>query len=119
MLSLLRSALRLQNKQPICLHPGCEISLRVTTGQSDEVFMRAALRAAQSGLGQTSPNPAVGAVLVIDRKIVAKGHHKSAGGPHAELECLRRFKKPIPNNATLYVTLEPCSTIGRTGSCTD
>ena len=81
--------------------------------------MRAALRAAQSGLGQTSPNPAVGAVLVIDRKIVAKGHHKSAGGPHAELECLRRFKKPIPRNATLYVTLEPCSTTGRTGPCTD
>lgn len=81
--------------------------------------MRAALLEARSGLGQTSPNPAVGAVLVIDRKIVAKGHHKRAGWPHAEIECLRSFKKPVPKSAILYVTLEPCSTTGRTGPCTD
>jgi diaminohydroxyphosphoribosylaminopyrimidine deaminase/5-amino-6-(5-phosphoribosylamino)uracil reductase len=80
--------------------------------------MRAALREARRGLGHTSPNPAVGAVLVIDRKIAAKGHHRNAGSPHAEIECLRSFKKPIPKNATLYVTLEPCSTTGRTGPCT-
>ena len=80
--------------------------------------MRAALREARRGLGHTSPNPAVGAVLVIDGKIVAKGHHKSAGLPHAEIECLRSFKKPLPKNAILYVTLEPCSTTGRTGPCT-
>ena len=81
--------------------------------------MRAALREARKGLGQTSPNPAVGAVLVIDGKIVAKGHHERAGWPHAEIECLRSFKKPIPKSAILYVTLEPCSTTGRTGPCTD
>ena len=81
--------------------------------------MRAALREAQSVGGQTSPNPAVGAVLVIDQKIVARGRHKGAGRPHAEVECLRSFKKAIPKNATLYVTLEPCSTTGRTGPCTD
>jgi diaminohydroxyphosphoribosylaminopyrimidine deaminase/5-amino-6-(5-phosphoribosylamino)uracil reductase len=81
--------------------------------------MRAALLEARSGLGQTSPNPAVGAVLVIDRRIVAKGHHKRAGWPHAEIGCLRSFKKPVPKNAILYVTLEPCSTTGRTGPCTD
>ena len=81
--------------------------------------MRAALLKARTGLGQTSPNPAVGAVLVIDRKIVAKGHHKRAGWPHAEIECLRNFKRPVPKSAILYVTLEPCSTTGQTGPCTE
>jgi diaminohydroxyphosphoribosylaminopyrimidine deaminase / 5-amino-6-(5-phosphoribosylamino)uracil reductase len=81
--------------------------------------MRAALLEARSGLDQTSPNPAVGAVLVIDRKIVARGHHQRAGWPHAEIECLRSFKKPVPKSGILYVTLEPCSTTGRTGPCTD
>ena len=79
--------------------------------------MRAALREARLGLGQTSPNPAVGAVLAINGKVVAKGHHKRAGAPHAEIECLRSFKKPVPKSAVLYVTLEPCSTTGRTGPC--
>lgn len=81
--------------------------------------MRTALREACRGLGHTSPNPAVGAILVINRKVVAKGHHKRAGGPHAEIECLRNFKKPVPKNGILYVTLEPCSTQGQTGPCTD
>ena len=85
---------------------------------NDEIFMRAALLEARRGLGLTSPNPAVGAVLAIDGKIVTKGHHKRAGSPHAEIECLRGFKKPIPKSAVLYVTLEPCSTTGRTGPCT-
>ena len=81
--------------------------------------MRAALREARRGLGQTSPNPAVGAVLVVDDKIVARGHHRRAGAPHAEVECIRQFGKRIPKSATLYVTLEPCSTTGRTGPCTN
>jgi diaminohydroxyphosphoribosylaminopyrimidine deaminase/5-amino-6-(5-phosphoribosylamino)uracil reductase len=90
-----------------------------TRARNDEFFMRAALREARNALGHTSPNPAVGAVLVIDQKIVAKGHHRRAGLPHAEIECLRKFKGPIPKSATLYVTLEPCSTTQRTGPCTD
>jgi diaminohydroxyphosphoribosylaminopyrimidine deaminase/5-amino-6-(5-phosphoribosylamino)uracil reductase len=90
----------------------------VTTADNDEVFMRAALLEARRGLGLTSPNPAVGAVLVIDGKIVARGYHKRAGRPHAEIECLRSFNKPVPKNAVLYVTFEPCSTTGRTGPCT-
>ena len=85
----------------------------------DELFMRAALREARRGLGQTSPNPAVGAVLVANKRIVARGHHRQAGAPHAEVECLREFGQRIPKNATLYVTLEPCSTSGRTGPCTN
>src|SRR5688500_4484954 len=84
----------------------------------DERFMRAALREAGRGLGQTSPNPAVGAVLVVGERIVARGHHRQAGAAHAEVECLQRFGKRPPKGATLYVTLEPCSTAGRTGPCT-
>ena len=90
----------------------------MTTDQ-DKAFMRAALIEAKKGLGRTSPNPAVGAVLVIDSRIVSKGHHREAGRAHAEIECLRDFGAPIPARATLYVTLEPCSTTGRTAPCTD
>jgi diaminohydroxyphosphoribosylaminopyrimidine deaminase / 5-amino-6-(5-phosphoribosylamino)uracil reductase len=89
------------------------------TTQRDEEFMRAALKEAKKGVGYTSPNPAVGAVLVVDDRIVAKGHHREAGGDHAEIECLRNFAAPVPARATLYVTLEPCSTEGRTAPCTD
>ncbi len=81
--------------------------------------MRAALVEAKKALGRTSPNPAVGAVLVINDRIVSKGHHREAGRAHAEIECLRNFKAPIPAGATLYVTLEPCSTAGRTAPCTE
>src|SRR5215831_19455566 len=84
----------------------------------DEKFMRAALVEAKKALGWTSPNPAVGAVLVIDNRIVSKGHHREAGRAHAEVNCLRDFAVPIPTQATLYVTLEPCSTAGRTAPCT-
>ncbi len=81
--------------------------------------MGAALKEAEKAQGQTSPNPAVGAVLVIDNRIVAKGHHRGAGREHAEIECLRNFGVPAPARATLYITLEPCSTVGRTAPCTD
>jgi len=87
------------------------------TGQ-DEKFMRAALDEAKKTLGRTSPNPAVGAVLVIGNRIMSKGHHREAGHAHAEIECLRDFGAPIPARATLYITLEPCSTAGRTAPCT-
>ncbi len=80
--------------------------------------MRAALKEAKKAQGQTSPNPAVGAVLVIDNRIVARGHHRGAGHDHAEIECLRNFADDAPARATLYVTLEPCSTVGRTAPCT-
>src|SRR5438876_4692730 len=89
------------------------------TRKRDEQFMRAALNEAKKALGQTSPNPAVGAVLVIDDRIVARGYHLAAGCDHAEIECLRDFGARAPGRATLYVTLEPCSTAGRTAPCTD
>jgi diaminohydroxyphosphoribosylaminopyrimidine deaminase/5-amino-6-(5-phosphoribosylamino)uracil reductase len=88
------------------------------TRERDEEFMRAALSEARKGLGHTSPNPAVGAVLVIDNRIVATGYHREAGRDHAEIDCLRNFGRPVPGRATLYVTLEPCSTAGRTAPCT-
>src|SRR5260370_8340420 len=85
----------------------------------DERLMRSALSEARKSFGQTSPNPAVGAVVVVGKRIVARGHHRQAGKPHAEIECLRNFRRKVPRDATLYVTLEPCSTKGRTGACTD
>src|SRR5438045_9291597 len=61
--------------------------------------------------------PAVGAVLVKGNSIIARGHHRQAGGNHAEVDCLRKFAGPVPPGAILYVTLEPCSTRGRTAPC--
>lgn len=86
----------------------------------DDEFMQAALREARRGLGHTSPNPAVGAVIARGGKIVARGFHRRAGLPHAEIEALRALKKPaLATGATIYVTLEPCSTHGRTPPCVD
>jgi diaminohydroxyphosphoribosylaminopyrimidine deaminase / 5-amino-6-(5-phosphoribosylamino)uracil reductase len=84
-------------------------------------FMRLALRLARRGYGMTSPNPMVGAVLVKGGKIIGRGWHRRAGLPHAEIEALRDAQKRgySPRGATLYVTLEPCSTHGRTPPCTD
>ena len=101
---------------------GLPIALRrniylVTLVERDERFMRVALDEARRAIGLTSPNPTVGAVLVLDNRIVAHGHHRQAGAPHAEIECLRTFARAIPARSTLYVTLEPCSTVGRTGPC--
>jgi diaminohydroxyphosphoribosylaminopyrimidine deaminase/5-amino-6-(5-phosphoribosylamino)uracil reductase len=87
--------------------------------QRDERFMREALKEAEKAQGQTSPNPAVGAVLVVANRVVARGHHRGAGHEHAEVECLRNFGADVPDRATLYITLEPCSTVGRTGPCID
>lgn len=82
--------------------------------------MRVALREARKGLGLTSPNPAVGAVLVREGKLLSRGWHRKAGLPHAEVEALRGLKDPgDAKGATLYVTLEPCCSIGRTPPCTE
>jgi diaminohydroxyphosphoribosylaminopyrimidine deaminase/5-amino-6-(5-phosphoribosylamino)uracil reductase len=83
--------------------------------------MQEALHLAQRGRGVTSPNPMVGAVLVKDGKIIGRGWHRHAGGSHAEIEALRDTQKRghSPRGATLYVTLEPCCTHGRTPPCTN
>ena len=84
-----------------------------------ERFMRAALRLAVKGAGRTKPNPAVGAVIVKNSRVVSGGYHKRAGGPHAEVEALKGVTAPVLKGATLYVTLEPCSHWGKTPPCAD
>lgn len=88
---------------------------------SDLRFMRLALRLAFRARGQTSPNPLVGAVLVRSGRVIGQGWHRKAGEPHAEIEALldakRRGEKA--QGSTLYVTLEPCCTHGRTPPCTE
>ena len=86
-----------------------------------EPFMQRALALAKRGEGLTRPNPPVGAVLVQNGKIIAEGFHKKAGLDHAERACLKSLKSKAQSlkSATLYVTLEPCSTFGRTPPCID
>lgn len=88
---------------------------------SDVQFMRRALRLAKRGLGHTSPNPMVGAVLVKSGKVIGQGWHHRAGEPHAEIEALNHARRQdiSTRGATLYVTLEPCCTHGRTPPCTE
>ena len=79
--------------------------------------MRRAVELARNAWGETHPNPMVGAVIVEDGEIVAEGFHAKDGGSHAERVVLNALgRKPKPG-AVLYVTLEPCSTHGRTGAC--
>lgn len=88
--------------------------------ETDIRFMRRALRLAQRGYGKVSPNPMVGAVLVSHNKIIGEGWHQKAGNPHAEVNAIldANTKGNTPDSSTLYVTLEPCSTTGRTPPCT-
>jgi len=85
---------------------------------SDLDWMKRALARAEKGRGRTSPNPMVGAVVVRAGKRVGEGHHAYFGGPHAEVVALRRAGRRA-QGATLYVTLEPCSTWGKTPPCVD
>jgi len=85
---------------------------------TDKKFMRKALALARKGLGRTSPNPAVGAVIVRNRKIIASGFHRKAGENHAEVEALANLGGKAERGDTLYVTLEPCNHYGRTPPCT-
>ena len=82
------------------------------------MYMEECLRLAEKGRGAVSPNPLVGAVLVRGGRIVARGFHRRFGGPHAEVECLRKFQGN-PAATTLYVNLEPCSHFGKTPPCVD
>ena len=83
-----------------------------------EKLMTAAFKQAEKGLGYTSPNPPVGAILYKNGKIIARGYHKRAGMPHAEIEAIRKAGKQS-ENSTLFVTLEPCSHQGKTPPCVD
>lgn len=91
----------------------------------DAAMMRLALSAAESARGATSPNPLVGAVVVDESgeapRVLATGFHAAAGRAHAEVDALRRLAESggDPRGKTLYVTLEPCNHVGRTGKCTE
>lgn len=83
---------------------------------TDLEYMQLALQEAAKGLYTTSPNPAVGCVLVRDGKIIGRGYHHKAGQPHAEVMAMQDANYDI-QGATAYVTLEPCSHYGRTPPC--
>ena len=78
--------------------------------------MKRAIELAKKGIGYTSPNPLVGAVIVKDGRIIGEGYHEVYGGPHAEVNAFRNAKEDV-NGATMYVTLEPCSHYGKTPPC--
>ncbi len=83
----------------------------------DEKWMSLALREAERGKHKTWPNPWVGAIVVKGGKVVGRGFHAFAGGPHAEIDALNHAGGRA-RGATMYVTLEPCNHVGRTGPCT-
>ncbi|MBO5647219.1 MAG: bifunctional diaminohydroxyphosphoribosylaminopyrimidine deaminase/5-amino-6-(5-phosphoribosylamino)uracil reductase RibD [Kiritimatiellae bacterium] len=89
---------------------------------SDDFFMARAIELAMKGKGHTRPNPAVGAVIAKDGKIIGEGWHKRAGGDHAEVAAIKNALENgagTLDGAVIYVTLEPCSKPGRVGACTD
>ncbi|MFP7755465.1 bifunctional diaminohydroxyphosphoribosylaminopyrimidine deaminase/5-amino-6-(5-phosphoribosylamino)uracil reductase RibD [Thermodesulfobacteriota bacterium B35] len=86
--------------------------------RDDTEYMRLALAEAAKGLGRTSPNPCVGAVIVRDNVVVGRGYHRRAGTPHAEVNAIADAGSSACRGATIYVTLEPCNHSGRTPPCT-
>lgn len=86
---------------------------------NDEFWMRRALDLARRGKGFVEPNPMVGCVVVRDGVEIGAGFHQRFGGPHAEVHALERFEPGTLNNASIYVTLEPCSHFGKTPPCAD
>jgi diaminohydroxyphosphoribosylaminopyrimidine deaminase/5-amino-6-(5-phosphoribosylamino)uracil reductase len=87
---------------------------------TDEAMMRLALREARKGVGLTSPNPPVGAVVARAGKVLGSGWHRRSGEPHAEIEAITAAGgRTKVRGATVFVTLEPCSTRGRTGPCVE
>jgi diaminohydroxyphosphoribosylaminopyrimidine deaminase/5-amino-6-(5-phosphoribosylamino)uracil reductase len=104
-----------------CVAVPC-LSLRVlASGKvvvSDEAYMERALGLAERGRGMVSPNPAVGAVVVGEDRVVGEGWHEGPGTAHAEINALRHAGD-LARGATLYTTLEPCSQVGRTPPCAD
>jgi diaminohydroxyphosphoribosylaminopyrimidine deaminase/5-amino-6-(5-phosphoribosylamino)uracil reductase len=84
----------------------------------DNYYMGIAIRLARKGIGKTSPNPMVGAVIVANGKIIGQGYHKRCGDHHAEINAINSTKKNI-KGSTFYITLEPCSHYGRTPPCVD
>ena len=89
------------------------------TTTDDEIFMQRCLQLAGKGLGSVAPNPMVGAVLVLEGKIIGEGFHQKFGKPHAEVNAITAANPSLIKHATLYVNLEPCNHHGKTPPCTD
>lgn len=89
-----------------------------TDPMNDKQFMSRALELAKKGEGRVSPNPMVGCVIVRGGRIIAEGYHRKFGGPHAEINALRKIGFQAPG-ATMYVTLEPCHYHGKTPPCVE
>jgi len=81
--------------------------------------MRLAIELAAKGEGSVEPNPMVGCVIVRDGQVIGQGYHDQFGGPHAEINALNSIDSHGAAGATAYVTLEPCSHVGKTGPCCD
>jgi diaminohydroxyphosphoribosylaminopyrimidine deaminase/5-amino-6-(5-phosphoribosylamino)uracil reductase len=100
-----------------------ENGLSLSMQGEDARWMRRAIEEARKGIGRTSPNPPVGAVVVKDGVEIGAGWHRGAGLPHAEREAMAAARSTLGEDAlrgsTVYVTLEPCSTHGRTPPCTE
>lgn len=87
---------------------------------TDREFMMRCVQLAKNGLGTTYPNPMVGSVIVYDNKIIGEGWHYKSGQPHAEVMAVNSVKdKSLLSKATIYVSLEPCSFVGKTPACAD
>src|SRR3989338_7668861 len=86
--------------------------------KSKTQIMQSAIALARNGIGKTSPNPAVGAVIVKNGRVIGKGYHKKAGHAHAELNALKQAGIKA-TGAEMYITLEPCNHFGRTPPCAD
>ena len=85
-----------------------------------EKYLSRCIEIARHGLGNTAPNPMVGAVITHGDRIIGEGYTSPYGGPHAEVNAIRAVKQPeLLREATLYVTLEPCCHHGKTPPCTD
>jgi len=84
----------------------------------DEKYMRQALGLARRGLGKTSPNPMVGAVIVKGGRVIGEGYHRYFGGNHAEVDAINNATEDV-SGATMYVTLEPCCHYGKTPPCVE
>jgi len=85
---------------------------------NDIQYMKQALELAKKGTGYVNPNPLVGAVIVKNEKVIGEGYHEKYGGPHAEINAFASLKESS-TDATMYVTLEPCSHYGKTPPCVD
>ena len=88
----------------------------------EEKYMARCIQLARGGIGHTSPNPMVGAVVVHEGRIIGEGYHRRCGEAHAEVNAIasvREQDRPLLKDATIYVSLEPCSHYGKTPPCAE